>query len=200
MTRVRRSHEERRREIADAALRIIATRGITALTVAELARELGLTGGALYRHYPSTDAILEAVAVRASELLDGSLPEPSHEPLVWLERFVESRSRIIAGASGVARLMLSEQLSLAVPPEGQERLRESVRKTMVALERVLRDGQEQGLIRTDTRAADLVPIIVGTVQMLVHAQSGTFLQHLSSPARSWATLKTLLSVPGDSKP
>jgi AcrR family transcriptional regulator len=197
---VRRSHEERRREIADAALRIIATRGITALTVAVLARELGLTGGALYRHYPSTDAIVEAVAVRAAELLDASLPEPSLEPLAWLERFVESRSRTVSGHSGVARLLLSEQLSLVVPPGGQERLRESVRKTMVAIERALRVGQEQGLIRTDLRAADLVPIVVGTVQMLVHAQSGTVLQHLSSPARSWATLKTLLSVQGDSKP
>ncbi|MBZ4421751.1 TetR/AcrR family transcriptional regulator [Myxococcus sp. RHSTA-1-4] len=196
---VRRSHEERRREIADAALRIIATRGITALTVATLARELGLTGGALYRHYPSTDAIMEAVAVRAAELLDASLPEPSLEPLVWLERFVESRSRTISGHFGVARLLLSEQLALALPPGGRERIQESVRKTMMAIQRTLLAGQEQGLIRTDLRAADLVPIIVGTVQMLVHAQAGTVLQNLSIPARSWATLKTLLSVPGDSR-
>ncbi len=47
----RRSHEERRVEIADAALRLIATEGIASLTVATLANELGLTGGALYRHF-----------------------------------------------------------------------------------------------------------------------------------------------------
>jgi AcrR family transcriptional regulator len=111
----RRSHEERRVEIADAALRLIATEGIASLTVAALAKELGLTGGALYRHFPSSDAILDAVAERAVELLDASLPDPSLSPMVWLEQFVDSRTRAVSGHKGLASLIISDQLAKALP-------------------------------------------------------------------------------------
>ena len=147
MAQARRSHEERRAEIVEAALRLIATRGITALTVAALANELGLTGGALYRHFPSTDAILDAVAERAVSLLDASLPDPSLEPLLWLERFVDSRARAVSGQAGLARLIFSEQLAMALPESALERLRGAVRHTFVAVERALRSAQERGEIR-----------------------------------------------------
>jgi TetR/AcrR family transcriptional regulator len=192
MAQVRRTHEERRSEIADAALRIIATRGITALTVAALAKELGLTGGALYRHSPSTDAILDAVAARAAELLDASLPDASLDPLTWLERFIESRSRAVAGHAGLARLILSDQLAMALPEGAIERLRGAVRNTAAAITRALREGQARGEIRRDVEARQLVPIVMGTVQVIVLAQAGA-LHRMVNPSSTWGALRTLLT-------
>ncbi|MCC6556562.1 MAG: TetR/AcrR family transcriptional regulator [Polyangiaceae bacterium] len=189
---MRRTHEERRAEIADAALRIIATRGITALTVSALAGELGLTGGALYRHYPSTDAILDAVAARAAELLDASLPDASLDPLTWLDRFVESRSRAVAGHAGLAPLLLSDQLAMALPEGAIERLRGAVRNTAAAIERALREGQARGEIRRDVEARQLAPIVMGTVQILMLSRGGA-LPRTASPASTWGALRTLLS-------
>ncbi len=192
---VRRSHEERRTEIADAALRIIATRGITELTVAALAAELGITGGALYRHFASTDEILVAVAARAVELVDATLPSGDLEPLAWLEQFVESRARTVGGHPGLARLLISDQLAMALPAAAVELVQGAVRRTFASIERALRRGQEVGAVRDDVDARDLVPIVAGTVQLLALAQSGSHPSRMLVPAKAWTTLRTLLARP-----
>jgi AcrR family transcriptional regulator len=193
----RRSHEERRAEIADAALRIIATRGISELTVAALAAELGLTGGALYRHFDSTEEILAAVAARAVELVDATLPPEDLEPLAWLERFVESRAKTVGGHPGLARLLVSDQLAMALPPAAIEHVQGAVRRTFAAIERAIRRGQERGDVRDDLDARDLVPIVAGTVQLLALARAGSHQSRMLAPAKAWTTLRTLLARPHD---
>jgi len=194
---VRRSHEERRAEIADAALRIIATRGISALTVATLAHELGLTGGALYRHFDSTDEILVAVAARAVELVDATVPPQELPPLEWLERFVESRAKTVGGHPGLARLLVSDQLAMALPPAALEHVQGAVRRTFAQIEHALRRGQEAGAVRDDVDARDLVPIVAGTVQLLALARAGSHQSRVVVPSRTWATLRTLIARPKD---
>ena len=80
--------------------RLIATEEIASLTVAALANELGLTGGALYRHFRRATPSLDAVAERVVELLDVSTRSPavSHG---WLEQFVDSRTRAVSGHKGL---------------------------------------------------------------------------------------------------
>jgi len=51
--------DQRQLELADVALQIIATRGITALTTRAVAELVGLTSGAIFKHF----ALLEAVVV-----------------------------------------------------------------------------------------------------------------------------------------
>jgi AcrR family transcriptional regulator len=65
----RRSAEARRREIADAALCVIAAEGLGHFTALAIAREVGLTDGALFRHFPTKDAIVDAAIDRFEELL-----------------------------------------------------------------------------------------------------------------------------------
>ena len=55
--------------MTDAALHIIATRGIAALTTRSLADEVGLTSGAIFKHFQSLDVLLEAVVARANRPL-----------------------------------------------------------------------------------------------------------------------------------
>lgn len=191
-TPTRRSHEERRVEIVDAALRLIASRGIASLTVAALASELGLTGGALYRHFPSTDAILDAVSERSVALLDASLPESTLAPLLWLERFVESRTRTVAGYRGLASLILSEQLAMALPEQALDRLRGAVRRTFKAVEQAILAAQERGEVRRDLAARDLTPIVMGIVQMTALSQAGALISRVATADRAWPTLRTLL--------
>ncbi len=193
MPQERRPQKQRREEIADAALRIIAKQGITALTVASLAKALGLTGGALYRHFPSTDAILEAVAARAVAILHSSLPDPSLGPLEWLERFVEGRSRAVTG--GVARIIMSEQIGKAMPQEARDVIRAAVKASFSAIESTLVAGQERGVIRRDVAAADLVPMVVGSVQVLALTHGDEPLSGVVAPSRVWPTLKVLLMPP-----
>ena len=54
----RKPADDRRREIADAALRVIADHGLGRFTAVAMAREVGLTDAALFRHFPSKEAIV----------------------------------------------------------------------------------------------------------------------------------------------
>lgn len=70
--RTRRSRDARRREILDATISLAAEHGLGSLTVGRLARELQWSAGALYRHFPSKDALLAATL---AEILDRLEPE-----------------------------------------------------------------------------------------------------------------------------
>jgi AcrR family transcriptional regulator len=68
-------HGDLRAALVDAALALIAERGVEALSVAEAARRTGVSPAAPYRHFPTRLALLKATAIRAAELLTADLRE-----------------------------------------------------------------------------------------------------------------------------
>lgn len=50
-----------RRRVLEAALRIVDSEGLTALTMRRLGRELGVEAMSLYRHVPNKDALLDGI-------------------------------------------------------------------------------------------------------------------------------------------
>lgn len=61
-------HGNLRRELMDAALRLVSEGGPDAFTVSEAAREAGVSSGAPYRHFADRRALLRAVAEEGHEL------------------------------------------------------------------------------------------------------------------------------------
>lgn len=59
-----------RHAILDAAVRLAARGGPSAATMRAIAREVGVTEAALYRHFASKEEILRRAAVRVAEELD----------------------------------------------------------------------------------------------------------------------------------
>ncbi|HDH53599.1 MAG TPA: TetR/AcrR family transcriptional regulator, partial [Nitrospirae bacterium] len=51
----------RRAQIVQAALRIIGSRGVGALTTAAIAKEVGISEANLYRHFENKEEILNAM-------------------------------------------------------------------------------------------------------------------------------------------
>lgn len=63
MPRVSEAYRQARRdEIAAAALRVLARRGLRALTVADIIEESGLSAGSVYSHFRTKHEIIELVA------------------------------------------------------------------------------------------------------------------------------------------
>ncbi len=157
---------DRKADIAEAALRIIATRGVAALTTTAVAAELGLTSGALFRHFASREAILEEVAARVEEILAANIPPPELPPAERLERFIRQRASTAGGQAGVLRLLLSEQFTLALPETAVARLRRAIATTHAFLVQTIREGAADGSFRSDIAPEELVVIAMGTTQML----------------------------------
>ena len=59
----------RREQIAEAALSLVASQGLRRLSVAAVARRVGLVPSGIYRHFKNKDEILDAVLDRVEQRL-----------------------------------------------------------------------------------------------------------------------------------
>lgn len=166
----RKTTDVRRREIADAALEVVARQGVAALTTRVLADAVGLTTGALFKHFASRDALLLGMAERVHDLLQATYPDEALPPLARLERLADARLSLVAGRVGVLTLVLSEQFALALPDEAVRVLRGAIRDTHAYVARAIADGQAEGSIRTDVPAASLALLFMGAMQMTALAR------------------------------
>src|SRR5512147_3249009 len=96
----RKAAEDRRREIADAALRVISAEGLGHFTALAIAREVGLTDGALFRHFASKEAIVDAAIDRVEELLFEGFPPEGEDPVERLGAFFARRVAVIRAQPG----------------------------------------------------------------------------------------------------
>ena len=76
---VRKSQAERREEIIDATLKLLGEYGLEGTTVSRIAAAVGLTPGALYRHFESRAALIDEANMVASERAVNWI-ESSNEP------------------------------------------------------------------------------------------------------------------------
>ena len=156
----------RREEVAQAALRLIGAQGLSALTTATLAAEVGLTTGALFRHFPSLDAVLAAAVATATARVESTFPAPDAPPLDRLLDLAERRVRLLADEPGVAWMLRSEQALLSLPEGVVAELRALGRRSRDFLVAAIRDGARDGSIRADIEPEILVVPVLGTIHTL----------------------------------
>jgi AcrR family transcriptional regulator len=166
----RKPTDVRRTEIADAALHVVATRGIAALSTRVLADAVGLTTGALFKHFPNRDAMLLGMAERVYELLQATYPDAVLPPRERLHQFAEARLTLVSGTAGVLTLVLSEQFALALPDDAVRVLRAAISQTHAFVAGAIRDGQADGSIRADVPAEALALLFMGALQMTALAR------------------------------
>ncbi len=157
----------RRREIADAALRVIGESGATSLTAASLAREVGLTPGALFRHFATVDEILSAAVDVGIEAVEATFPSEDLAPVERLRTLALRRIELIRGTPGLAWLLLSNQVYVCVPEDAVARLRVLVKHSRAFLMASFREGVERGELRADLAPETMLPIFTGTVHSLI---------------------------------
>lgn len=66
-------HGDLKAALVDAALQLIAERGVDVVSVAEVARRVQVSSGAPYRHFPNRQALLIAAAIAAARRLAAEL-------------------------------------------------------------------------------------------------------------------------------
>lgn len=194
MSTRRHTTKERRAELADAALEIIATRGIVELTTRSLAEAVGLTTGAIFRHFESLDALRIAVAEHVGDVLDSTYPPVTLAPLQRLERFIEMRSSVVGDRAGVLRLMLSEQFALALPETAAQRLRAAIDTTRTFLVKTIAEAQAAKQLRRDLAPEALAVIVMGTIQIVGQMGGVSRHPHARHAAQAGAIRATLLQL------
>ncbi len=193
----RRPAGSRKGEIAEAILRIAGREGVAALTMERLGRELGITSGALFRHFPSRTAMLNEAARHAVTLAERSFPPADLPPVERLRGFVVARTRLAAQHGGIPQLVFSEQFGKALPPSGARAVRGIVVRTREFLVDALREAAARGEVRRDVSPEELALTLIGSVfarALLAALAEGRQGERTLDADTTWSTVRTLLEL------
>ncbi|MGP4112170.1 TetR/AcrR family transcriptional regulator [Streptomyces sp. 4N509B] len=81
MARVSQEHlDSRRRQILEGAARCFARDGFHGTTMQDVLAETGLSAGAVYRYFPSKDAMILEIAHSVLDVVHSAFEEASHSP------------------------------------------------------------------------------------------------------------------------
>jgi AcrR family transcriptional regulator len=119
-------HGDLRTALIDAAIDVIAERGVRGFSLAETTRRLGVTTAAPYRHFTDRDELLAAVAVRALGVLAAMLGEgadagetPAETPGERLAAMAGAYVRFAAGQRPLFEALFNSGLDKSRYPELQ---------------------------------------------------------------------------------
>lgn len=160
---------DRRLATVEAVVTLAANHNPSEITTTAIAQEMGLTQGAVFRHFATKDTILQAVMkwVTAGLMsrLDNAIKKTS-SPILALEALFLAHVEFVAAHPGVPRILLSElQRSEASTPK--RIVQAFLRRYGERVSQLLTDAKERGELHAelDTEAAAI--LFVGTIQGLV---------------------------------
>jgi AcrR family transcriptional regulator len=184
--------EDRRLQIADAALRILATKGASQLTAAEIGREVGIADSTVFRHFRDMDAVVLAAIERVQACLAESFPSASGPALARLRALFLARLALVRQRPEILRLATSDRLEQVAGAEGARRLRESIQRSKQFIDTCLHEAQASGDIASDLDLVVLGWVVRGTLQSAVAASVGRQPGAVPSPEATWDVLEALL--------
>lgn len=154
---VRSDARRNREKLLEAATAAFAGADGQPVSLESIAREAGVGIGTLYRHFPNREALVEAiyrtelaeVAETAARLLK------RHPPKAALRHWMDRYASFVAAKRGMAESLHALFDSGAMQPT---QTRESI---VGAVERLLRAGADDGSLRSDVQADDVVSSLIG---------------------------------------
>jgi AcrR family transcriptional regulator len=141
---------ERRREIAQATLRLIAELGLPGVSMARIAAEIGVTDAALYKHYATKeDILIAAYDILAERVFTWIGAGVGSYPLGRLQEMGRCHAALFSEDLQGFNIPMS-QFNVWIP---QDRLRahvnESHRDIIRALVQLIEEGKVDGSLRPD---------------------------------------------------
>ncbi len=161
--------DERRAATVDAVVQLAATQNPNEITTAAIAQHMNLTQGALFRHFPTKEAILQAVMEWVATQLLARIERAAiggDSPQASLRAMFMAHTDFVAEHPGVPRMMFGE-----LQRAGNTLPKRMVQTLLARYGELLRDLLEQGKrageldAQLDVDAA--ATLFIGTIQGLV---------------------------------
>jgi AcrR family transcriptional regulator len=161
--------EERRAVTVATVVALAAEQNPNDITTSAIASRMGLTQGALFRHFPNKAAILEAVMEWVTDCLLSKLDKAIlgiSSPLAALEAMFMAHVEFVVEHPGVPRILFGE-LQRAEDMASKRVVQALIHSYGERLQKLIEAGKECAELEThlDTEAA--VILFIGTIQGLV---------------------------------
>jgi AcrR family transcriptional regulator len=191
--------EVRQDQIAEAALQLIAAEGVSGLSLAGIARRVGLVPSAIYRHYRSKDEVLDAAIDHLGARLHHNLDlaaEESPDPLERLHDLLTRHVRLIRENQAIPRIIFSEAV-YGGHTERKRKVRGIITRYMDGIAAFVREGQAQRRIRPDLDPGVAAVHFLGLIlpaAILWHLNDGRF-DVTRQVERAWRTFRAGIESP-----
>lgn len=160
------SYDVRRNQIIGTTLDIIAEKGISGLTTAEVSRRVGFSEGALFRYFPSKLDIIKATLAHVfTEILDeiNLISSKDSGPLTKLEEILFFQISCLNTKRGVSPIISSQEL-LLLDEDIRKMLSEAYQEYLETVVILFEEGISCGIFRNDLDAKIAADAFFGLIQ------------------------------------
>ena len=155
---------KRQNEILDAALHLIAEKGIRNLTIRHLSQAMHITDAALYYYFQDKLAIIQALVSR----FEGEADAVEDELHGWaaVEAALIHRTELVLATPDLARVVFAEELFQG-DPEVEQILFGMMQRHRKRMLRHFQEAEDAGEIRSDIPDDTLFRMILGPLRLLI---------------------------------
>jgi AcrR family transcriptional regulator len=164
-------HGDLRAGLVDAAIELIAERGVRGFSLAEASRRLGVTTAAPYRHFGDRDELLAAVAVRALDVFTAMLAAEAAETDAP-EQQLAAMTRAYVRFAAEQRALFDTLFSSGIDKERYPELERAYRPVDALFLTLVREICEGDTDAADPLAAVLEASAHGHAALLIDGQYG----------------------------
>ena len=161
--------EERREHTVETVIELAAEQNPGDITTAAIAKRMNLTQGALFRHFPSKEAIWEAVMGWVAERLLARIDKAAAQaasPLAALEAMFMAHIGFVAEHPGVPRMLFGE-LQRSGDSPAKRMAQTLIGRYGERLRNLIEQGKAQGELAADLDTGAAATLFIGTIQGLV---------------------------------
>ena len=161
--------EERRSVTVETVLALAAEQNPSEITTAAISARMNLTQGALFRHFPTKEAlwtaVMEWVAERLMQRIERAVAE-APGPLAALRSMFLAHAGFVVEHPGVPRMMFGE-LQRAEASAPKRMAQTLIRRYGERVRALLAAGQTAGEVAADIDLEAATTLFIGTIQGLV---------------------------------
>jgi len=161
--------EERRSVTVETVLALAAEQNPSEITTAAISARMNLTQGALFRHFPSKEAlwtaVMEWVAERLMQRIERAVAD-APGPLAALRSMFLAHAGFVVEHPGVPRMMFGE-LQRAEASAPKRMAQTLIRRYGERVRALLEAGQAAGEVAADIDLDAATTLFIGTIQGLV---------------------------------
>ncbi|MEO6992224.1 MAG: TetR family transcriptional regulator [Lacunisphaera sp.] len=161
--------DQRRAVTVETIIDLAAEQNPSEITTSAIADRMNLTQGALFRHFPTKDAMWQTVMEWVAEQLLARIDQAAHgaaSPLAALEAMFLAHLDFVAKHPGIPRMLFGE-LQRAKDTATKRVVRTLLTHYAQRLHTLLEQGKEQGEVAADVEVKAAVTLFIGLVQGLI---------------------------------
>jgi AcrR family transcriptional regulator len=161
--------EERKAATVKAVVELAGKQNPSDITTSAIANHMGLTQGALFRHFPSKNAIMEAVMAWVATRLLACLEKAIQgipSPLAALEAMFMAHVTFVAEHPGVPRILFGE-LQRAAKTPSKRIVQTLINNYGERLNQLIEEGKSCGELDPELDSKASAILFIGTIQGLI---------------------------------